>query len=74
MLLEPVQVNFRLRKNFSSPFVKLYAPRKIEDEVYEQITRDLPEKCSIDLALDQAKKLLSKIEIIDDNELNIENS
>ena len=58
---------------FSSPFVKLYAPRKIEDEVYEQITRGLPEKCSMDLALQQAKKLLSKIEIVDDNELNIEN-
>lgn len=59
---------------FSSPFVKLYAPRKIEDEVYEQITRDLPEKCSMDLALEQARRLLSKIEIIDDNELNVENS
>lgn len=59
---------------FSSPFVRLYAPRKIEDEVYEQIKRDLPDKCSMGLALDQAKKLLSKIEIIDDNELNVENS
>jgi len=59
---------------FSSPFVKLYAPIKIQDEVYEQIKKDLPQKCSLNLALDQAKKLLSKIEIIDDNELNVENS
>ena len=74
MLLESALVNFRLLKEFfSSPFVKLYAPRKIEDEVNDQITRDLPEKCSMDLALEQAKKLLSKIEIVDDNELYIEN-
>jgi len=66
--------NSSTERIFSSPFVKLYAPRKIEDEVYEQIPKDLPEKCSPDLALDQAKKLLSKIEIIDDNELNVENS
>lgn len=59
---------------FSSVFLKLYAPKKIKDEVYEQINKDLPKGCSLELALGQAKKLLSKVEIIDDDKLNVENS
>ena len=40
----------------------------------EELYRYYPEKCSMELAFDRTKKLLSKIEIIDDNELNVENS
>lgn len=57
---------------FSSIFVKLYAPKSIEEEVFSQIKLDLPKGCSIDIANIQAKKLLSKIELIDDTRLKVE--
>lgn len=57
---------------FSSVFVKLYAPKSIEDEVFSKIKKDLPKGCSLELALAQATKLLSKIELVDDSEFEIE--
>jgi predicted nucleic acid-binding protein len=57
---------------FSSVFVKLYAPRSIKKEVYSKIKADIPKGCNIELALKQADKLLSKIELIDDSEFEIE--
>ncbi|QRF74593.1 putative nucleotide-binding protein [Thermoplasmatales archaeon] len=57
---------------FSSVFVKLYAPKSIKDEVFTKIKEDLPKGCSLELALAQATKLLSKIELVDDSEFEIE--
>lgn len=52
---------------FSSPFVKLYAPKSIESEVYTQIEADIPDGYSLESANEQARKLISKIELIDDS-------
>lgn len=57
---------------FSSAFVKLYAPKSINDEVYSKIKKDLPKGCDLKLALNQADKLLSKVELVDDSDFEIE--
>lgn len=51
---------------FDSPLVELYAPRIIKDEVLEQVRKDLPSGCSLDLAVSWATKLLGKIRLLDD--------
>ena len=58
---------------FSSVFVKLYAPKSLE-EVYVQIKEDLPKGCSLETAITHAKRLISKIELIDDSNFNVEYS
>lgn len=57
---------------FSSVFVKLYAPKTIMDEVHSKIRRDLPKGCDLELALKQADNLLSKVELVDDSEFEVE--
>ncbi len=59
---------------FSSVFVKLYAPKSIENEVFTQIKLDLPKGCSLELAVKHARRLLSKVKIIDESELQVESS
>ena len=56
---------------FSSPFLRLIAPSTIESEVYSQIEQDLPKKCSLTEAMSHAKRLLSKVEIVDEKEIII---
>lgn len=55
----------------SSPFLRLIAPSSIESEVYDQIKSDIPENCSLKIALLRAKELLSRVEIVDEKELDI---
>ena len=59
---------------FSSVFVKLYAPKSIEDEVFTQIKKDLPHRCSLEVAIDHASRLLSKIILVDESKFTIEHS
>ena len=59
---------------FSSAFVKLYAPKSIEREVFTQIKEDLPNDCSLEVATNNAKRLLSKIELVDDSKFEVEYS
>lgn len=59
---------------FSSVFVKLYAPKSLEEEVFVQIKEDLPKGCSLETAITHAKRLISKIELIDDSNFNVEYS
>ncbi len=59
---------------FSSKFVKLYAPKSIESEVFTQIKKDLPKGCSSEIAIYNARKLLSKIELVDDSIFELEHS
>lgn len=59
---------------FSSVFVKLYAPKSIENEVLTQIKNDLPQGCSLEVAISHAKKLLSKIILVDDSKFTVEHS
>lgn len=48
----------------SSPFISVMAPPNIKEEVEKNIFLDLPKGCSLNIALKQAQKLLSKIDLI----------
>ncbi len=54
---------------FSSPFLDLIAPTVIVSEVNKQIKSDLPKNASLSLALAWAKKLLSKVKLVNSQDI-----
>ncbi len=61
-----------IERIFSSAFVRLFAPKSIEKEVYEQIKLDLPKGSSMQKAKMHAAKLLSKITLVNESEFEVE--
>ena len=51
---------------FDSPIVELFSHRVIREEVVTQIHSDIPDGCSIEIAMSWAENLLTKIRLLDE--------
>lgn len=54
----------RAPRVFESPYLELYAPRKIVEEVERSVVEDLPRGADLELAQSHARRLLARVKLV----------